>query len=125
LSIPEESELSYEIVSLSYSAFITITTKLIKIDPETIVTQHRVSDLNHIALELFQISKSFDLYPEEFNWSKIRDLEFQENAREKEMLFKNIKKYRCSNCPDFRQHVFVIYLVWNHARRKIIATTTS
>lgn len=41
----------------------------------------------------------------EYDWSKIRDLEFQERLREKEGILGGLEGFQCSRCPDLVEHV--------------------
>lgn len=45
----------------------------------------------------------------EYDWSKIRELDFQEKYREKILLMKQLQYFQCTQCPDLIEHVSTSY----------------
>jgi len=43
----------------------------------------------------------------EVDWSKVRDLEFNEIRREIRLASERISSCRCVECPDFLEHVYI------------------
>src|SRR5690348_8612646 len=41
----------------------------------------------------------------EFDWSKIREMEFQEQSKEKSNLLSQLSRFQCTRCPDLVEHV--------------------
>jgi hypothetical protein len=76
------------------------------IDAESILTQHKHSELEMVTDKMLEISKELLNDPSmELDWSRLRDLEFQEHYREKASLMKIIPQFVCSKCPDLLVHV--------------------
>lgn len=46
---------------------------------------------------------------EECDWSKFRELEFQERLREKTRLMSHMGAYQCTHCPDLPEHYGIIH----------------
>ena len=51
----------------------------------------------------------------EYDWTKIKELEFQEKLREKNRLSESLTNFTCTKCPDLVSHVSILMLmiVWN------------
>lgn len=46
----------------------------------------------------------------EYDWNKIKDIEFQENLRAKTSLIQKMKtEFQCTRCPDLEEHVRKIF----------------
>ena len=43
---------------------------------------------------------------QEYDWSRIKELDFQEKWTEKWLLLKSLDSYQCNLCPDLNDHVF-------------------
>lgn len=52
----------------------------------------------------------------EFDWQKIKDIEFQEMLNSKNSLLKRLRiEFQCAKCPDLNDHVIIIYIFnFNH-----------
>jgi hypothetical protein len=48
----------------------------------------------------------------ELDWSKIRDMEFQERYRDKRAMMRSLKSFDCVHCPDLVHHVFYSRLMY-------------
>lgn len=107
LAIPERDSIGNAIECIPYTAISVVTAKHIKIDSQVILTQHKKSDLVLLGNQLFEIAEelSQEATLPEFDWIKLRDLEFQEAYREKQVLLQQMSSFRCSQCPDLIQHV--------------------
>jgi hypothetical protein len=71
--------------------------------------------------ELFELASRLSLLSviPEFDWTKIKELEFQEKLREKKRLWDSLKNFKCTKCPDLTSHVIILFviIVWNDTRR--------
>ena len=111
LHIPESDSAYHAIECLPYTAFTYITSKQISINAEIILTQHRHSDLESLMLQLVEVAKDFEeiVVVPEFDWNKLRDLEFQEAYRERSQLLLQLHGFQCYKCPDLNQHYSMIH----------------
>ena len=67
--------------------------------------------LDHITFDLFQIAKIFNksgIIPE-YDWSKLKNIDFQEKWKLKTSLLQSLSHYRCEQCPDFNLHYAQIH----------------
>ena len=56
-----------------------------------------------------QVNATQDL--DELDWSKLRELEFQEKYQERHSLFEYMRTFQCNQCPDFVHHVSSIFFL--------------
>jgi antiviral helicase SKI2 len=45
----------------------------------------------------------------EFEWTKIKELEFQEWYKERNALMTQLANFQCTKCPDLTDHVSLRY----------------
>jgi hypothetical protein len=87
---------------IPYTDIAVITKHQIKIDLEKLD-----ADAALIEQQLLQIAEEmrekYDLA--EFEWNKIKELEFQEKYKERNVLLASLKSYQCTHCPDLIDHV--------------------
>ncbi|KAJ3323070.1 hypothetical protein HDV06_002516 [Boothiomyces sp. JEL0866] len=110
VSIPPRSDLNYAVECLSYTTIAVVTPKQIKIDQESIVTLKKSSVIKETMLVLHDVGA--ELQKEgysEFDWSKIRDIEFQEQYREKKACLQQMQHYQCRLCPSLITHYAIIH----------------
>jgi antiviral helicase SKI2 len=102
LSLPPSS--SYRVETYPYTDILTITQDVVKI--ESSYHQLVESELSKISFDLLQIGKEYDKCSNipEYDWSKMRELEFQEKLAEKSSLLKSLNNYQCTQCPDLDSH---------------------
>ena len=57
--------------------------------------------------EIFEIGRRFSKIGTipEYDWIKIKELEFQEKLREKRILLESLSNFQCCKCPDLNIHV--------------------
>jgi antiviral helicase SKI2 len=58
-----------------------------------------VEEIYEIAIRL-----SSSVIPE-YDWTRIKELGFQEKLKEKLFLMESLKTYKCIKCPDLISHV--------------------
>ena len=106
IALPSESSAICSIECLPYTAFATIASKQILVDSESILTQHKHTELELLKLQVLELGNELikNSVPE-YDWTKLRDLEFQENVREKQSILKELPKFVCYKCPDLVLHV--------------------
>lgn len=50
----------------------------------------------------------------EYDWQKIKDIEFQEMLRTKTTHLKRLRnEFQCTKCPDLNEHVSYLYIKMN------------
>ena len=91
------------------SAFIFISSSFIKVDAESIRIEKRSADLRKLCLQMIKVvEENMPFFEFEFDWTKIRDLDFQEAYQERNSLIKQLKTFRASTCPDLNRHVNLV-----------------
>lgn len=60
-----------------------------------------------IEQQLLQIAQEMQEKSDlaEFEWNKIKELEFQEKYKERNVLLSSLRSYQCTHCPDLIDHV--------------------
>ncbi|KAK3817964.1 MAG: antiviral helicase [Linnemannia gamsii] len=104
---------SQVVEAVTYHDIFTITdTTLPGINVEAVIRKD-MQALAKIRRDLNQYAEEIDErhagLVNEFNWSKIKDLEFRENLAQKEVLFKKILACQCNKCPDLKPHYAMIH----------------
>ena len=104
--MPDQNNFHYEIECLSYTTFTFISSKAIKVDSDSIMTEKRTADLRKLALQTLDTVFGINILEMEFDWSKIRDLDFQESYQERNSLINQLPTFKASICPELDRHVF-------------------
>ncbi|KAF8942656.1 hypothetical protein BGZ47_006281 [Haplosporangium gracile] len=104
---------SQVVEAVTYHDIFTITdTTLPGINAEAIIRKD-IQALAKVRRELNQYAEEIDErhagLVNEFNWSKIKDLEFRENLAQKKVLFNKILACQCNKCPDLKPHYAMIH----------------
>ncbi|ORX82713.1 antiviral helicase [Anaeromyces robustus] len=109
LPITEINNIKSSIQPLTYIDIELITSTIIKIDQDSILN-HNESVISSVQQELIRIAKSFNDSNEieECSWKKLKDIEFQEYYKRKNVLLERIKALKCNNCPDFVDHYNIV-----------------
>jgi antiviral helicase SKI2 len=110
VDIPEA--VSHDIVTLFYTDISIITKYDIRMDyPAGIsVGSEQASGIEQQLLEIAnEMAGKDDLA--ELDWSKIRDMEFQERYRDKRAMMRSLKSFDCIHCPELVHHVCLCALI--------------
>ncbi|KAG0207101.1 hypothetical protein BGX28_001577 [Mortierella sp. GBA30] len=103
---------SQVIEPVPYHDIITITDTVLQVDVEAILKKNAQA-MNKVRMELNRYTEAVEDNQgglvTEFNWNKIKDLEFRENLAQKQVLFKKILDCQCNKCPDLRAHYAMIH----------------
>lgn len=76
-------------------------------------SEESVRQLAHQVHQVIASAESEEGALEEYDWSKIKEVEFQEAYREKRVLLEKLKHFKCNKCPDLQTHVSLVYrLLW-------------
>ncbi|KAJ3392196.1 hypothetical protein HDU84_004688 [Entophlyctis sp. JEL0112] len=86
-----------------------ITKHTLKIDHELILSGSEV-EISRVGALLTALAEEMkEQGIGEYDWSKIRELDFQEKERERSSLMEKLSKFQCSNCPDLAEHYGIIH----------------
>jgi len=95
---------------------ITITDTTLRVDVEAILKKN-VQAMTKARNDLIRYADEVEDHQQglvvEFNWGKIKDLEFRENLAQKHALFARILECQCNKCPDLKPHVCFLILLTN------------
>ena len=111
VDIPEIGFISHEIVTVVYTDIAVVTKFEMKLDLKEDLIPNTAEAIS-IEQRLFQIAKEMKdaghLF--EFDWGKLRDIEFQERLKEKDILFRSLSRYDCIHCLDLNDHYSQIHI---------------
>ncbi|KAF9928398.1 hypothetical protein FBU30_002396 [Linnemannia zychae] len=104
---------SQTVEAVTYHDIFTITDKTLPdINVEAIMHKD-MQALTKVRRDLSQFVEEIDEQHAglvtEFKWSKIKELEFQENLAQKQVLFNKILICQCNKCPDLKIHYAMIH----------------
>ncbi|KAI9327811.1 antiviral helicase [Zopfochytrium polystomum] len=108
--IPPKNRRNTEVVSLAYSDLAIITRFTMRVDTEAVGKRDatEISRVSEALLGQAEEMAQADQILEE-DWSKIRELEFQEWLKERARLIRSLSGYQCSKCPDLIEHYGMIH----------------
>lgn len=125
ICVPEGSNSKTEIATVGAPDILYITRSSIKIDAESIMEGTNTVETARVRQELETLgleAKKNGVV--EFDFSKIKDMEFQEKLRTKIRLMRSLRsEFQCTKCPDLYEHVshehsknrrlLISFLVWS------------
>ncbi|KAF9116492.1 hypothetical protein BGX27_002164 [Mortierella sp. AM989] len=107
-----QQESSQVVEAVPYQDIFTITDTSLVIDAEAII-RNDTQALTKVRKDLNRYSEDVEERQgglvTEFNWSKIKDLEFREHLSQKQKLFAKIQVCQCNKCPDLKTHYAMIH----------------
>ncbi|KAI8601786.1 NUC185 domain-containing protein [Dissophora ornata] len=112
LKMPNQQESSQVVEAVAYHDIFTITDTSLQVDVEAIMRRD-LQALTKVRKELSRYAEEIEEKEAglvtEFNWSKIKDLEFREHLAQKQGLFSKILQCQCNKCPDLKAHYAMIH----------------
>ncbi|ORY49800.1 antiviral helicase [Rhizoclosmatium globosum] len=111
VSLPAASRQAFEVIAVPYSDMSVITKHVIKIDQDQILESKLSAEATRVGQLLVSLAEEMaqeSRIPEN-DWSKIRELEFQEKEKEKNALLAKLSSFQCSKCPDLVEHYGIIH----------------
>ncbi|KAI8839115.1 antiviral helicase [Chytriomyces cf. hyalinus JEL632] len=111
VSLPRASRQSVEIIAVPYSDLSVITKHMIKLDQDAILDGSSSVETSRVGQVLMHLAEEMTQQggiPEN-DWSKIREMEFQEKEKEKNSLMSKLSMFQCSKCPDLIEHYGMIH----------------
>ncbi|KAI8372364.1 NUC185 domain-containing protein [Choanephora cucurbitarum] len=108
---PESGEGKTDIVVIGAPDILSVSRSAIKMDVDAVMAGADSVEAVRVQqeLEVFgaETKKSGMI---EFDWSKIRDMEFQEMLRNKLRLMKRLRtEFQCTKCPEIEEHYGLIH----------------
>jgi antiviral helicase SKI2 len=114
---PSGRRISGKLDVVPYADIMIITSELIKVIIHDFDFKIQLGDLEAnreiYVEEIYEIAarlSSLSVIPE-FDWTKIKELEFQEKLREKKRLLDSLKNFKCTKCPELISHVILYFLI--------------
>lgn len=108
---PENGDGKTEIATVGAPDILFVTRLAVKADVDSIMAGNDSMETIRIRQELEsfgQDAKKSGLV--EFDWSKIKDMEFQEMLRSKIRLMKRLRtEFQCTKCPELDEHYGLIH----------------
>ena len=110
---------SVSVENIPFSAISIVTIKQIKIQNVDEILSKNDPEMQMLLMRLLSIGSEIrNDGILEYDWSKIRDLEFQEHHRERLSLLKvELKSFQCTKCPELLDHYGIV-----HQERKLQET---
>ncbi|CAO3616518.1 unnamed protein product [Mucor hiemalis] len=108
---PDDGQGKTEIVTVGAPDILFITRLAVKTDVDSVMAGHDSMETIRVAQEL----ESFGLDAKkgglvEYDWSKIKDMEFQEMLRSKIALMRRLRtEFQCIKCPELDEHYGLIH----------------
>ncbi|KAK9760627.1 Antiviral helicase ski2, variant 2, partial [Basidiobolus ranarum] len=110
VALPDATSYAHRIEAISFSDIAIITRNSLKLDPEAILDRVNDVEISRVTQELFKYAEEANSSTIlEYDWSKIRELEFQEQSKEKDILFSKLDKFQCIRCPDMSEHYTMVH----------------
>lgn len=110
-SLPEGefSRPEYEIAIVDSSTVSFVTNRLLKLDISRILDKREKEPTLAATQNLAALYNEFSTGPlEEFDWSRLNKLEFQDLLRQRIGLSDRLSKLGCQLCDEFDDHVGVM-----------------
>ncbi|KAJ3008378.1 UNVERIFIED_CONTAM: hypothetical protein HDU68_003136 [Siphonaria sp. JEL0065] len=111
VSLPPPTRQSFEVIAIPYSDMSVITKHVIKVDQDLIVESRSPAEISRVGQVLVRLAEEMTEQGKipENDWSKIREMEFQEKEKEKNSLLSKLSLFQCSKCPDLVEHYGLIH----------------
>ncbi|TPX59484.1 hypothetical protein SpCBS45565_g07719 [Spizellomyces sp. 'palustris'] len=106
VSVPPIARIDQVVTTVPYTDIAVITKLQIKVDADIILKRRDRDEMSRSGQQLLRLAEEMNEGVEipEHDWSKMRDLDFQERYREKESLMRQLDSFQCVRCPDLIEH---------------------
>ncbi|KAL0077067.1 NUC185 domain-containing protein [Phycomyces blakesleeanus] len=111
INIPENEDSKAEVVTIGASDILFVTRSSIKINADAIIAGQNPMEITRAKQELqtFSADAKKGVFSE-YDWQKIKDIEFQEMLRTKTEFMKLLRgSFQCTKCPDLNEHYALIH----------------
>ncbi|KAJ3171371.1 hypothetical protein HDU87_008328 [Geranomyces variabilis] len=104
--VPSASRIGETITTVPLSDIAVVTKLQLRLDADLVLGKRDRAEISRIAHELHAVAEDITKAGEipEHDWSKIRDIEFQERTREKAALMGRLGGFQCTHCSDLVEH---------------------
>ncbi|CAM0142365.1 unnamed protein product [Umbelopsis sp. WA50703] len=118
IDVPSEDDCRIEIALVPLTDFLFVTTTSFKINADALMNTSDKMESAQITKQLLSFAGSSKRSTiAEFDWSKIKDMDFQENWKKKQSLLRQMgENFQCVSCPDLEEHYSLV-----HAQRRLQA----
>jgi antiviral helicase SKI2 len=105
IHLPTVDQMGYKIMHLAPDEVLVVTRHIIPIKSEELQNKNKY-EVNLVLQQLRQFGTLIQNGQEmEYDWSKIRELEFQELYQQRRDYMKSMIQFQCVHCPDLVSHV--------------------
>ncbi|CAO3643994.1 unnamed protein product [Cunninghamella blakesleeana] len=111
ITIPKSDSGKTVATSVGSGDIVFVSKSIIKTSLDALLTGRDDSDMVHVKqeIEAFANEVQNGNVPE-FDWQKIKDIEFQEMLNTKNSLLKRLRiEFQCSKCPDLNDHYALMH----------------
>ncbi|ORX54475.1 antiviral helicase [Hesseltinella vesiculosa] len=100
-----------EIITITTNDIMLVTKTLLKADVEHLLSEQNAMEMTRAKQELEAFIQNFQKGDiQEFDWQKIKDIEFQEMLRSKTSIYKRLRsEFQCTKCPDLDDHYALMH----------------
>ncbi|KAI8587624.1 antiviral helicase [Geranomyces variabilis] len=104
--VPSASRIGETITTVPLTDIAVVTKLQLRLDVDLVLAKRDRAEISRIAHELHAVAADISKAGEipEHDWSKIRDIEFQERTREKAALMGRLGGFQCTHCSDLIEH---------------------
>jgi antiviral helicase SKI2 len=106
--MPSDKSKGYVIELIAFSSLCLISAQTMRVDPEAILEGKQ--DMDVLVREIYDLSSTWNssIIPEH-DWSKVRQVDFQQLQREKSQLLNQMYACSCNHCPHILNHYSIIH----------------
>ncbi|KAF9163660.1 hypothetical protein DFQ26_002281 [Actinomortierella ambigua] len=113
LKTPDSATCTQVVEAVPYKEISTITDTAIRIDEDALLEKNDIREMTRVRQELLryaaEVEDSKTGLGKEYDWSKVKTLEFQESLRERKRYIDRILTFQCNKCPDLSAHYGMIH----------------
>jgi antiviral helicase SKI2 len=103
-----QQESTVVVEAIPFHDIFNITDKALQVDVGAIMKKDPQAS-NKVRRDLIQFAEEVEERQggvvTEYNWSKVKGLEFQDHLSKKRVLHQRILECQCNKCPDLKAHV--------------------
>ncbi|KAI7863702.1 NUC185 domain-containing protein [Spinellus fusiger] len=122
VNLPESGETKTELIIITLSDILFVSRSSIKFSMEAIIKGQDSMEIARVKQQLESFgNEAKKKYVNEYDWQKLKDIEFQEMLRAKNGLLKRLRnEFQCTKCPDLNEHYALI-----HAHKRLASEIDS
>ncbi|KAG9305006.1 hypothetical protein G9A89_007409 [Geosiphon pyriformis] len=110
VKIPDQSSAIHYITDINSNDIAIVTKTTIKFDFELVFEKREEAEIHKVVQKLLRYAiETQTVGIIENDWSKIKELEFQTQWKEKITLMSKLDHYQCTKCPDLNEHYGMIH----------------